>query len=196
MAVLPGRVNLSKGHDLTVAAVRLLRDRRPDMPVICLFPGGGNQREEVEAAAIHDDADRRAFRFLGFVSQDIMRDTYWAADIVLLPSRMEGFGLVVAEAMCCGAIVIRTPSGGWQDQVVEGVTGHMVPFNDADALALAIATVFDNPARAAMREAAIAHASGQFSKHAMVSGTSKLYRDMASKRGAARLKGLSATPAR
>ncbi len=179
VAVLPGRMNLSKGHDLVADAVRSLAADRPELEIACLFPGGGNQRAVIEANVIRDEADRARFRFLGFVERDALRDCYWAADIVLLPSRMEGFGLVVAEAMCCGAIVIRTPSGGWQDQVVEGVTGFVVPFNDAPALATAIARVADSPDRGAMREAAIAHATVRFDKTRMVDGTSDLYRAVA-----------------
>ena len=182
VAVLPGRMNLSKGHDLVADAARRLRRERPDLRLTCLFPGGGNQRAEIEAAVLRDEGDREQFRFLGFVDRETLRQTYWASDLVLLPSRMEGFGLVVAEAMCCGAIVIRTPSGGWQDQVVENVTGHVVPFNDAPALARAIAAVADRPDRHAMRDAAIGHASSRFAKARMVEGTSDLYRAMAALR--------------
>ena len=186
VGVLPGRMNLSKGHDLVADAVRQLRRERPDLAITCLFPGGGNQRAEIELAAHRDERDREQFLFLGFVDRDTLRDTYWAADIVLLPSRMEGFGLVVAEAMCCGAVVIRTPSGGWQDQVIENVTGHVVPFNDAPALARAITDIADRADRDAMRDAVIEHASTRFAKARMVDGTSDLYRAMAALRDPAR----------
>ena len=186
VGVLPGRMNLSKGHDLVAAAVRQLRGVRPDLRLTCLFPGGGNQRAEIEDVVLRDTQDREQFRFLGFVDRQTLRDTYWAADIVLLPSRMEGFGLVVAEAMCCGAVAVRTPSGGWQDQVVENVTGYVVPFNDAPALARAIASVADQPDRETMREAAIKHASTKFDKTRMVVGTSDLYRAVAALRNPAR----------
>ncbi len=181
VCVLPGRMNLSKGHDVAVAALRALRQRRPDLGAVCLFPGGGDQRQRIEAEALRDDADRETFRFLGFVSRDVLRDAYWAADIVLLPSRMEGFGLVVAEAMCCGAIAIRTPSGGWQDQVIEGRTGTVVPYNDPPALAAAIERIADHPDRAAMRDEVMAYASEKFAKSRMIEGTSALYRQVASR---------------
>jgi glycosyltransferase involved in cell wall biosynthesis len=81
--------------------------------------------------------------------------------------------------MCCGAIVIRTPSSGWQDQVIEGRTGYVIPFNDPAALAGAIERVADSPDRAAMRKAAIRLASTKFAKSTMIRGTSALYREMA-----------------
>lgn len=182
--VLPGRLNLSKGHDLVAAAVRQLRREQPELEIVCLFPGGGNQREAIEASILPDRSDADMFRFLGYVERDVLRDAYWASDIVLLPSRMEGFGLVVAEAMCCGTIAIRTPSGGWQDQVIEGKTGYVVPFNDSAALAAAIGKVATSPNRADMRQAAIRHASQKFAMSRMISGTSALYRGLAGRRHA------------
>jgi glycosyltransferase involved in cell wall biosynthesis len=179
VCVLPGRMNLNKGHDIAAASFRLLREKRTDLGTVCLFPGGGDQRDKIEADVLRDDADRASFRFLGFVDSLTLRDSYWAADIVLLPSRVEGFGLVVAEAMCCGAIVIRTPSGGWQDQVVEGKTGYVVPFNDAVALARAIEKVNDSANRDDMRAEAMHHASIKFAKRTMIEGTAALYREMA-----------------
>lgn len=182
VAVLAGRLNLVKGHDIAAAAFRILRARRPELGAVCLFAGGGGEQARIEADALRDDADRATIRFLGNLGREALRDVYFAADVVLLPSRLEGFGLVVAEAMCCGAIVIRTPSGGWQEQVIEGRTGYLVPFNDAPALAAAIETVADRPDRAAMREDVMRFASEQFAKSRMIEGTSTLYREVAARR--------------
>jgi glycosyltransferase involved in cell wall biosynthesis len=186
VTVLPARMNTSKGHDIAAAAFRLVRQRRPASRPVCLFAGAGDQRDAIEADVLRDDADRATFRFLGFVDRTRLRDAYWASDIVLLPSRIEGFGLVVAEAMCCGAIVIRTPSGGWQDQVIEGETGFMVPFDDPAALATAIEKVLDAPDRATMRANAIQVASTSFARAAMIAGTSALYREEAARTRARR----------
>jgi glycosyltransferase involved in cell wall biosynthesis len=176
VCVLPGRMNVSKGHDIVAAATRILRNKRLDIEVVCLFPGGGDQREAIENDVIKEPNDRETFRFLGYVDREVLRDSYWAADLVLLPSRLEGFGLVVAEAMCCGAVAIRTPSGGWQDQIIEGETGYVVPFNDPVALAEAIERFYDSPLRGEMRRSAMRLASSSFAKSHMISGTSNLYR--------------------
>ena len=182
VAVLPGRLNRSKGHDLAAAAFRQLRVRRGEIATVCLFAGGGDERDRIESEILRDEADRDTFRFLGFVDRQTMRQAYWAADIVLLPSRMEGFPLVVCEAMCCGAIVIRTPSSGWEQQVIEGRTGYLVPFDDPAALADAIEAIADRSDRSSMREAAIRLASTRFSRTRMVDGTSALYRTVAATR--------------
>jgi glycosyltransferase involved in cell wall biosynthesis len=175
VCILPGRLNFDKGHDVTIDAVRMLRASRPDLSVVCLFPGGGDQGEAIRAYAHRDDADVRTFRFLGFIEPGAFRAAYWAADIGLLPSRFEGFGQVIAEAMSCGCVPIRTPSGGWEDQIVDRVNGYVIPFNDAAALAGRIAALADPVERAAMRERALTFAAGHFDQAAMVAATAAAY---------------------
>jgi glycosyltransferase involved in cell wall biosynthesis len=108
-----------------------------------------------------------------------LREAYWAADIGLLPSRAESFGLVIPEAMRCGCVPVRTPSGGWQDQIVDGVNGFVVPFDDAPALAERIATLADRERRETMRGRAIAHATENFDQRRMLAATADLYREVA-----------------
>ncbi len=179
--VLTGRLNLNKGHDVAVAALRLLRTERPELKVVCLFPGTGNQGAEIKAQALRDEADAHSFRFLGFVPD--LRSVYWASDISLLPSRREGFGTAVAEAMCSGCVPIRTPSGGARDQIIEGETGYIVPFDDPAALAQRIADLADPQRRARMREASAWHASTSFDKRVATERTAALYREVCSALG-------------
>ncbi len=179
--VLPGRLNLDKGHDIVVDAVRLLRTMRPDVPVVALFPGGGDQAAQIEAYAFADDADRASFRFLGFLEPADFRRVYWAADVGLLPSRFEGFGYVIAEAMSCGCVPIRTPSGGWDDQIVDGENGFVIPFNDAAALADRLAQLVDRERRARMRAAALAFSAAHFDQRTMIAETAALYGAVAGK---------------
>jgi glycosyltransferase involved in cell wall biosynthesis len=178
MALLPGRMNRSKGHDVATRAFRLLRSRAP-LDAICLFAGDGDEREAIEADSLRDDADRATFRFLGLIDRETMRHAYWAADIVLLPSRLEGFGLVVIEAMACGAIVIRTPGSGWRDQITTGETGFIVPFDDPSALADMIETVANHSGRDRLRVNAARVAAERFSRTAMIDGTEAILRDVA-----------------
>ena len=176
VCILPGRLNFDKGHDVAVDAVRLLRASHPELDVVCLFPGGGDSADAIRSYAFTSDADTASFRFLGFLDAGTFRKAYWAADIGLLPSRFEGFGLVIAEAMSCGAVPIRTPSGGWDDQIVDGVNGFMIPFNDPQALADRIARLADADLRASMRESAMTFAAEHLDQGAMVAATEALYR--------------------
>ena len=81
---------------------------------------------------------------------DLMR----AADVFVLSSHFEGFGLVVAEAMASGTPVVATDAGGVAE-VMDG-TGFLVPVDDDDALLRALESVFSlgEEQRAAMVEAA------------------------------------------
>ncbi len=177
VCVLTGRLNLNKGHDVAVAALRLLRAERPRLRIVCLFPGSGDQEREIKAQALRDEADAHSFRFLGFVPD--LRSVYWASDIGLLPSRREGFGIAIAEAMCSGCVPIRTPSGGARDQIIEGETGYVVPFDDPAALARRIADLAEPERRARMREAAVKHASTNFNTRIAMERTAALYREVA-----------------
>lgn len=58
---------------------------------------------------------------------------YRAADLLLMPSRYEGYGLVGAEALACGTPILRTRTGGWDEMVLEGSTGWVCEPNDDHA---------------------------------------------------------------
>jgi glycosyltransferase involved in cell wall biosynthesis len=180
VCVLSGRMNFNKGHDILIDAVRRLRETAPALNIICLFPGGGDQAPQIKSYALHDAADATAFRFLGFVDFARLREVYWAADVAVMPSRFEGFGLAMAEAMSCGCVPVRTPGGGWQEQIIEGVNGFIIPFNDPQALADRLLELAGPSRRAAMREKAIAHAQINFSGEKMIAETAALYRRAAS----------------
>ena len=75
-------------------------------------------------------------RFLGFVNQSRLPGVYRAADILVLPSEYEPFGLVVNEAMLCGRpVIVSDRVGAKYDLVREGETGFVYPCGDIEALA-------------------------------------------------------------
>jgi glycosyltransferase involved in cell wall biosynthesis len=75
-------------------------------------------------------------RFLGFVNQSRLPDVYRAADILVLPSEYEPFGVVVNEAMLCGRpVIVSDRVGAKYDLVREGETGFVYPCGDIEALA-------------------------------------------------------------
>lgn len=83
--------------------------------------------------------------FLGFVEHGQMPGYYRQADLFVLPSRRESFGLVLAEAMACGLPVVATTVGAIPEVVEHGVTGLLVPPDDPVALAGAINTLLSDP---------------------------------------------------
>jgi D-inositol-3-phosphate glycosyltransferase len=72
--------------------------------------------------------------FLGKRGQDTLPYYYSAAEVVVMPSRYESFGMVALEAMACGTPVIASQVGGLAFLVQDGVTGYTVPAEDDDAL--------------------------------------------------------------
>jgi glycosyltransferase involved in cell wall biosynthesis len=74
----------------------------------------------------------------GWHAHDDLADAINASDLVVLPSRHEAFGLVLAEAMACGVPVVATASQGPSRIVDHGETGWLVPVDDEDALTAAL----------------------------------------------------------
>jgi D-inositol-3-phosphate glycosyltransferase len=88
-----------------------------------------------------------AVQFVAAQAQPALPDYYAAADVTLLPSYYESFGMVALEAMACGSPVIASRVGGLTTTVRDGVTGFLVPEGDVTALAERIETVLDDPDR-------------------------------------------------
>jgi D-inositol-3-phosphate glycosyltransferase len=72
--------------------------------------------------------------FLGKRDQDTLPYYYSAAEVLVIPSHYESFGMVALEAMACGTPVIASQVGGLAFLVQDGITGYHVPDGDSDAL--------------------------------------------------------------
>jgi len=73
--------------------------------------------------------------FLGKRSQETLPYYYSAAEVVIVPSHYESFGMVALEAMACGTPVVASQVGGLAFLVQDGITGYVIPDGDPDALA-------------------------------------------------------------
>ena len=100
-----------------------------------VFAGDGAQRAELEKeAAMRNIANK--VQFLGFVNQSQLPKLYKSADLMVIPSRYEPFGLVVNEAMLCGCPVVASDRvGAVRDLITHGKTGYVYPCDDTNALA-------------------------------------------------------------
>ncbi len=161
MCLLVGRLDWNKGQDLLIKAIRQVRNDL-GRPIHCFIVGSGHDEMAIRAAASEQPGDDETITVLGHVSD--VRDVAWAADIFVLPSRLEGFGLVVVEAMACGAVPIRTPSGGATDQIISGINGYIVPFEDVDALAEAIRSLADDDRRSTFAKAGLSRIRERFDR--------------------------------
>lgn len=176
VCVLIGRLTWNKGHDLIIRAAQQIAKKWPQLKVKYLFVGHGEHEGDIRALAEKDPSAKELFRFFGYV--DDIREALWASDLFLLPSRLEGFALVIPEAMSSGVVPIRTPSGGAIDQIIPGETGIVIPFEDVDALANSIHALSSESKRAYMAKKAADHAQTFFSRHSMVDGAYRIYTDL------------------
>jgi D-inositol-3-phosphate glycosyltransferase len=104
---------------------------------------------------------------------------YQEATVFAFPSRQEGLGISVAEAMACGLPVVATRCGGPEGLVVDGVTGRLVPNGDEAAFAEAIDGILRDPAlRIAMGAAAREEARRRFSRETIETALRVAFRDV------------------
>jgi D-inositol-3-phosphate glycosyltransferase len=109
---------------------------------------------------------------------DRLAEFYSAAEVVLMPSRSESFGLVALEAQSCGTPVIAAAAGGLRYVVREGETGFLVKGHDPAHYAERMLTLLGDPGLAArLSHAAMAHAA-RFSWDTTATGVGRVYREL------------------
>jgi len=133
-----GRLHVNKGFDRLLEAMALLRDE--GISATLRIAGDGPERAALTAQAAHLGLGPERVIFSGWV--DPVDPFLAQADVFVLPSRVEPFGLVVAEAMAAGVPVIASHIDGPQAILGAGQFGLMVPPEDPTALAVALKTVF------------------------------------------------------
>ena len=155
-----GRIEPLKGIDIILGAMALL-DRIGDTRLVVV--GGHLQHDpalkQLQATA-QDLGLRDIVTFVGAVPQVELPLYYNAANIFVMPSYFESFGLVALEAMACGLPVIATRVGGPREFVKAGVTGYLIDWHCPEPFAQRLDMVLANPSlHARMAEAATHQAS-------------------------------------
>ena len=145
-----GRLIEEKGIRVLIDAFAAARASRPDLALV-LVGNGSRSREFQALVAGKNLAD---VHFLGFRSQSGLPEIYAAADVFVLPSLSEPWGVVVCEAMACGLpVIVSDRVGASADLVEEGQNGFVVEAGDAAALAARIIDVFADDVRRALMAA-------------------------------------------
>ena len=127
-----GRLVPAKGVGVLLDAARRLR---PDVPATWVV-GGGPLKRRLEAVARREGLFPRV-RFLGERGYDEVVRLLAAADVVVLPSIHEPYGVSLHEGMAAGCAALASDAVGAAELVEEGASGHVVPAGDAAALAAA-----------------------------------------------------------
>jgi glycosyltransferase involved in cell wall biosynthesis/GT2 family glycosyltransferase len=122
-----GRFEQRKGFDLALSAASAVLATLPRVEIHFV---GGELDDEARAmmaatATLRLEHDPRV-RFLGLLPRDALEQAYREADVVLVPSRYESFGLVAIEAMAAGRPVVALAAGGLAEVVTDGVDGRLV----------------------------------------------------------------------
>jgi glycosyltransferase involved in cell wall biosynthesis len=141
----------TKGIDVLIRAfAQAFRDDSN----VCLEVGGdGPQRVELEAVARTLGVARQV-QFLGLLSRDQVREAMWRANVFVLPSRKETFGVVSIEALATGLPVIATRSGG-PEEIVRTEVGCLAEPDDEGDLARCLREVYQNYSGFYVRDAEI-----------------------------------------
>jgi len=145
-----GRIQPLKGPDVAVRALAALN--RPD--ALLLIVGGASGMDGAsEMMHVQDLITELGLegqvRFIEPQPHHILSTYYRAADVVIVPSRSESFGLVALEASACGVPVVASGVGGLLTLVDHGETGFLVHDRDPRQYAKYITDILDHPERAA-----------------------------------------------
>jgi glycosyltransferase involved in cell wall biosynthesis len=140
-----GRLMASKGVLDLVEAVGLLAAGHPELPFRLVMAGDGPERSTVVALA-EKLGVRDKVELAGHVDGDVLGALYGQAAIFVLPSHLEGFPTVIAEAMDAGLPIVTTAIRGALDYLDEGENALLVPPRQPARLADALATLLSDPA--------------------------------------------------
>ncbi len=148
LAVFVGRLQPFKGTDVAVHALASLKRMVPDAQ-LAIVGGDSPRGSRGERMRLRLQARRLGvadrLHFLEPVTHAELPELYRAADVVVVPSASESFGLVALEAQACGTPVVATAVGGLRLTVRDGETGYLVGRRDPKAFAAALSRVLSDP---------------------------------------------------
>jgi D-inositol-3-phosphate glycosyltransferase len=174
-----GRIQPLKGVDVAIGALAELDDRDAELVIVGGPSGPEGDVEATKARLLAEElgVDGR-IRWVSPQPHYRLATYYRAADVCVVPSRSESFGLVALEAAACGTPVVAAAVGGLRTLVEHGRTGFLVEGRDPEAFATCIDRVLrDRTSALRMGEAAAAHARG-FTWSTTAARLRRLYADI------------------
>lgn len=187
-----GRIQPIKGLDCLLKALAILIDKSntASRDLRLLIIGGdvdnGGNATNGEMKKLKGLTSRLGLEsmvtFLGPQPQNVLPYFYSAAEVCVLPSLYESFGMVALESMACGTPVIASKVGGLNDTIEDGQAGYLVPEGNAEALAEKIDRLLrDDSLRGLMGKQAVHHAR-KYSWESIARRINALYSRMLSQR--------------
>ncbi len=174
VALAIGSLTRQKAHEILIEALARAREKIPDARL--WIAGEGAERAELEDLA-RERGVAPAVRFLG--RRGDVGDLLEAADLFVLPSRREGLSVTLLEALRSGRPAVVTRVGGSGDAVAHGVSGWVVPPEDAARLAEALVRLWsDAELRARLTAAGRTLWRNRYTARRMAAETENIYREL------------------
>jgi D-inositol-3-phosphate glycosyltransferase len=177
-----GRIQPLKGLDVAVRALAQLDDPTAVLVVVggASGAGGGREVERIEKLVADLGVGDRV-RFAPPQPHHMLSTYYRAADVVLVPSRSESFGLVALEAAACGTPVVAAAVGGLRTLVDHGRTGFLVDGRDPAVYAAYTEQILGNRALADLLSAQAATRARAFTWSTAAGRLRRIYADLAAR---------------
>ncbi|MBI4636032.1 MAG: glycosyltransferase family 4 protein [Candidatus Rokubacteria bacterium] len=176
VVLVVGRLMPEKGQATLLRAAPAVLSRVPSARFVLLGTDHGGERERLERLA-QSLGIRQAVEIRSWIADP--RRAYAEADVVAVPSRMEGFGRVLVEAGCLAKPVVASRVGGIPEVVVDGETGLLVPHDDPKAWAEALSRLLGDPGlRTRLGRAGRERALSRFSARRHVEGVEAVYAEL------------------
>ena len=148
MLLFVGRLERLKGVEIAIRALALLRDRHHDDVRLLILGEDSREGDESEKERLKGIASSAEVRdrvdFVGSVAHHELPFFYAAADVCVMPSYSESFGLVALEAQACGCPVVASGVSGLRSVVRDGVSGYLIDAHDPAAYAERIGRILED----------------------------------------------------
>jgi mannosylfructose-phosphate synthase len=143
------RIDTNKGHDHLLTAFHMIKEKIPDIHLVI---GGGSPKPEPREKEIiknikkfieQKDMEGRVL-LIGYVPDELMAPYYRQAELFVLPSLFEPFGMTATEAMACGTPIVASKFGGIKNVISSGENGLLVDPTNPEEFASALMTLLEN----------------------------------------------------
>ncbi|CAB4610750.1 unannotated protein [freshwater metagenome] len=176
-----GRIQPLKGLTIAIAALAEL-DRKFDDAVLVVVGGPSGAEGEAELVAARSLMNELGLgervRFVPPQPHHLLSTYYRAADVCIVPSRSESFGLVALEAAACGTPVVAAAVGGLLTLVEDGVTGFLIDTRNPSDYAAAISKLLGDEHLSLLMDAAAADHARQYTWSTTAARLRRLYADL------------------
>lgn len=178
-----GQLTPRKGYDLALRALPTIVETYPTASLLIVSGLNQAQREQTLALARELGVEEHV-HLLGYLPDDQLVNLYRSSDVFLFPTRYEGFGLPLLEAMAAGCPIITTDIPVVREIVHDGEHGVLVPYNDAEALGqAAIALLGDGERQAALAARGRERLQEVYHETVCVEKIETVYREVLARKG-------------